>query len=330
MAGPAHIRGEDAHPAETDAVWTRLACASTAADPFSSGPAWQRSYMAAFQQDAPLFVRHDDERLAAFALYHDKGCEPFLAAPDRGWMFGRTLLGPDAEELLLELLADLYDRTSSVLLTGLDRADVDSMSMLLDLAARTRNRAVAHVSDLTMVQASLEGGHDGYWSRRSAKFRREMHRCRRRASERGITFERCAPRDASAAEDAYRRMLAVDERSWKGREGHGIGGEGSADFYLLLLASLAATGNARAVFARAGDLDVGFAFGGIAGTVYRGQQFSFDEAWSELSIGNLLQDQMIGWLCEQRVERYDMGPEMPYMRRFAEGRATQSAFFLQF
>jgi CelD/BcsL family acetyltransferase involved in cellulose biosynthesis len=64
--------------------------------------------------------------------------------------------------------------------------------------------------------------------------------------------------------------------------------------------------------------------------VYRGQQFSFDEAWGGLSIGNLLQDQMIAWLCEQGVERYDMGPEMPYMRRFAEDRATQSAFFLQF
>jgi CelD/BcsL family acetyltransferase involved in cellulose biosynthesis len=330
MAGLSHIRGEGAHPAETDTVWARLARGSTAADPFSSGPAWQRSYLAAFQSDAPLFVRHDEERLAAFALFQDTGSEPFLAAPDRGWMFGRTLLGENASELLLELLDEVRDRASSVLLTGLDRSDADSMSMLLDLAARTRNQAIAHVSDMTMAQASLEGGRDGYWSRRDAKFRREAGRQQRRAAQRGVTFERCLPRDLDDAESAYRRMLALEERSWKGREGLGIGGRGSEDFYLVLLASLAATGDARVVFAKAGDLDIGFAFGGVAGTVYRGQQFSFDEAWGGLSIGNLLQDQMIAWLCEQGVERYDMGPEMPYMRRFAEDRATQSAFFLQF
>ncbi len=325
MGDPLHSGATD-----EDARWARLARESRSADPLASGPAWQRSCHEAFQSDAPLYVRGDDERIAAFALHQDKGHAPFLGPLDRSWMFGCPLLGCGAEELLLDLVRQLHRIVSSVLISGLQRSDPDAMWMLLDLVSRTRDQAVVHISDTRMVHASLRGGYDGYWSRRSAKFRRDVARCRRRATRQGVTFERCAPTTAGEVRAAYRRMLALDERSWKGREGHGIGGQGSHDFYLLLLERLAATGSARVVFARARDHDIGFVFGGLAGAVYRGQQFSFDEAWFDLSIGNLLQDQMLVWLCEDGIERYDMGPEMPYMRRWAESSETQSAFVLRF
>ncbi|MEY2981065.1 MAG: hypothetical protein RL562_1292 [Planctomycetota bacterium] len=320
----------DSCTAAADAVWTRLAHSTPAADPFSCGPAWQRSCLEAFHDGAELFVRHDDERLAAFALFQDEGHAPFLGPPDRGWRFGRTLLGAGAEELLLDLLNSLGGAVSSVLLSGMERADPDAMWMLLDLVARTRDHAMLHVSDTKMAHASLRGGYDGYWSRRSPKFRRDVRRCRRRAEREGVTFERCVPRSLADAGAAYRRMCALDDRSWKGRMGDGIGGAGSHHFYLRLLERLATSSDARVVFARARDHDIGFVFGGLAGAVYRGQQFSFDEAWFDLSIGNLLQDQMLAWLCEEGIERYDMGPEMPYMRRFAEGADTHSSFLLRF
>ena len=64
--------------------------------------------------------------------------------------------------------------------------------------------------------------------------------------------------------------------------------------------------------------DIGFVFGGVASGVYRGQQFSFVEAWRRASIGNLLQLEQVRWLCEEGVERYDMGPVMDYKRSWTE------------
>jgi hypothetical protein len=313
-----------------DAVWERLAANSDHSDPFSCGPAWQRSCLAAFREHAPLYVRHDEERIAAFALHGEGGRSPYLGPLDCSWLFGCPLLGPGADELLLDLIAELSGNVSAVLISGLQRSDPNAMWMLLDLTARTSDQTTLHVRDTTMAQASLQRGYDGYWSRRAPKFLRDIRRCRRRASDEGVTFERSAPRDADAVREVYRRMCAIDERSWKDREGHGIGGRDSRHFYLHLLESLSVSGAARVVFARACDHDVGFIFGGISGTVYRGQQFSFDEAWYQLSIGSLLQDQMIAWLCEDGVQRYDLGPRMPYMSRWAESSETQSAYWLQF
>ena len=45
--------------------------------------------------------------------------------------------------------------------------------------------------------------------------------------------------------------------------------------------------------------DIGFIFGSMAGQIYRGQQFSFDDSWSHASIGNVLQTEQIKWLCEE-------------------------------
>ncbi|MBO4368549.1 MAG: GNAT family N-acetyltransferase, partial [Desulfovibrio sp.] len=42
--------------------------------------------------------------------------------------------------------------------------------------------------------------------------------------------------------------------------------------------------------------------------IYRGQQFSYNQAWHRYSIGNTLQFEQIRWLTEEKIVRYDMGP----------------------
>ncbi|GHU30893.1 hypothetical protein AGMMS50256_18540 [Betaproteobacteria bacterium] len=79
-------------------------------------------------------------------------------------------------------------------------------------------------------------------------------------------------------------------------------------FYDVMLKRLTAAKEARVIFARQEDKDIGFIFGGLAGRIYRGQQFSYDDAWKNFSIGNLMQVEQIKWLCEDGVARYDMGP----------------------
>ena len=87
-----------------------------------------------------------------------------------------------------------------------------------------------------------------------------------------------------------------------------------------MLKRLAVSGNGRVIFARHARGDIGFIFGGPAGTVYRRQQFSYADDWQAASIGNLLQLEQVRWLCEEGATRYDMGPFKGYKRHWTENR----------
>ncbi len=39
-----------------------------------------------------------------------------------------------------------------------------------------------------------------------------------------------------------------------------------------------------------------------------------------MGLGNLVQYNMIQWLCDEGVKKYDLGMDMPYKRRWAENR----------
>jgi CelD/BcsL family acetyltransferase involved in cellulose biosynthesis len=108
-----------------------------------------------------------------------------------------------------------------------------------------------------------------------------------------------------------------------------MAGPPSSGFYRQMLRRLAASGAARVVFARAGERDVGYVFGGVAGPFYRGQQFSYAEECRSLSLGNLLQLAQIRWLCEDGVARYDMGSVMEYKTHWAELEGRGEAWLLR-
>ena len=124
-------------------------------------------------------------------------------------------------------------------------------------------------------------------------------------------------------------MLAVEETSWKGIEQCGMTVEPSRAYYARMLRRLAASGTGRVMFARHGERDIGYIFGGLAGPVYRGQQFSYAQDWKSYSIGNLLQAELIKWLCEDHIHRYDMGPVMDYKKHWAENNYPITGVVLQ-
>ena len=124
----------------------------------------------------------------------------------------------------------------------------------------------------------------------------------------GVTFERHVPCSDAEAEATYSRMLSVELSSWKGIGKCGMAEPRSKKFYDVMMKRLAACGDARVIFAKHEGNDIGFIFGGMAGGIYRGQQFSFDEDWRSASIGNILQIKQVEWLCEEGAKRYDMGP----------------------
>jgi CelD/BcsL family acetyltransferase involved in cellulose biosynthesis len=169
---------------------------------------------------------------------------------------------------------------------------------------------------LIQCAASLEGGWDGYLSRRTEHERKNLRREGRLVRKSGIEFERVSPEAGENALKTFDRMLAVEWKSWKGLQCCGMQMPPSKNFYRLLLARMAASRSARVIFARHDGADIGYIYGSMAGKIYRGQQFSFDDAWRKYSVGDILQAEQIQWLCEEGAARYDMGPYDPNVKAY--------------
>ncbi|MHC4668497.1 MAG: GNAT family N-acetyltransferase [Planctomycetota bacterium] len=160
--------------------------------------------------------------------------------------------------------------------------------------------------------ASLRGGLDAYLARRSPKLRENLRRATRRAREAGVTLE------TGRGPDLLRRVLSVEERSWKGPVHTGLLIEEMLRFYQPMAERLVADGRLRTIFARRDDLDIGYILGGVRDGVYRGFQFSFDRRHADLSLGALMQQAQIAASCAEGIETYDLGIDMEYKRHWAD------------
>lgn len=308
-------------------LWERLAATTAQADPFCCGPEWQLAFHESMTPDKRLFYLATPDGLAVFSEFLADRGRVFLAPAENGWLFGCPVLGPDACEVLansLEAFDAAYPQAlPHVILSGIQPAG--------PLAARLLHRFggshafFRHGSSAQCV-ASLEGGLDGYLSRRSANHRAKLRKARRRAAGGGVVFTRELPASAEESAALYARMLAVEAKSWKGLGHCGMAEPPAREFYAALVQKLAAAGKLRAIMASRDGEDIGFIFGGLTGAprgaTYRGQQFSYAATEQRLSLGNLLQLETLQWLCEEGVRRYDMGPvtgpRMEYKRHWTE------------
>lgn len=281
-------------------------------DPFCALTAWQLSFRDAMDPSRPYIVRHNEDGLVQLAL-HALGKTAVLGPIERLWLFGCNVLGAAGPELL-EHLVDEIPVVSDRRCTRFAVSGIDPEGILArELRKRFEGRCeVSLLHEDAQGAASLGGGVDGFLSRRSASFRRNLRNSDRRARSAGIQFERHCPATPDEADAIFKRMVVVEQKSWKA--GIGMDGQFSLAFYAAMLRRLSASRDGRVVLATRDGEDVGFIFGGMIGAIYRGQQFSFDEALRDLSLGNLLQREMIVWLCEQGAERYDLGPLLgPFM-----------------
>ena len=300
-----------------NSAWDRACRTAEQGDPFSCRSEWFFSYHEAFKPHGKLHLRMDSG--SGFALTEASlwGQIPVFAPLETMWLFGCPMVGDSAPELLRDFLTEHsqshLDR--SVLLGGL----LPGSDLLRDLGRTfARSHVSRQIKPQSLCSASLDGGLDGFLSRRSRSFRRNLRQATRRATDRGVTFERSNPQSAQEASKTYRRMIAVELASWKGIGRCGMAEGGSRQFYQAMLRRLARRGGGRVIFARHADQDIGFIFGGMTESVYRGQQFSFVDTWRSYSIGNLLQIEQIRWLEEEQIPRYDMGPLMDYKHHWTE------------
>jgi CelD/BcsL family acetyltransferase involved in cellulose biosynthesis len=241
----------------------------------------------------------------------------YVEPMELAWGMACPLIGADPAALAGEVAAEVAARRdwNVMLLAGLAPDGEMLPALLAALPARIERRFGQ--STIRLV-ASLEGGVDGFLGRRSRNFRKALRAARRDADAAGITIESVRVGDAAAADALYQRILAIETRSWKGADGVGIHQGPMNRFYGDMLPRLAAQGRQRTLFARLGDRDGAYCLGAVFDGEYRGLQFSFDREHERHSLGSLLQYHQIVELCDEGVQRYDLGQDMDYKRRWAE------------
>lgn len=314
------------HP---DSAWNRAADAEAhvQADPLCCRSEWQLSYYETISSAEDPVVYATSDSVLVMALEND-GFRDFALTPfDTSWCFGFPVLGPDGPALMREALADLdgIGSSLSVLLTAV----IPGSPRMKAWMQMFEGWKILLREDGECCSARLDGGFDGFLSRRSGLMRRNLRKASGRAREAGIRFERCTPRSAEEAEAAWARIVAVEGRSWKGLAEKGVLEPAVHRFYALLIGRLAKAGLARVVFARHEDTDIGFLFGGLSAGVFRAQQCSFANEWRASSLGNLLQLETVRWITEGDAWLYHMGPTMEYKLHWAEVRCPmQSVLFV--
>lgn len=313
--------------------WNRIARSAPQQDPFSCTSDWQVSFHEAFEPDRRVLVQQADDSLIQFAQYHRGAGRPVLAPIEKLWMFGSNALGPHALDLLDDLIPKLPAHYSGQLPGFIFSALEPAGSFYRELRRRYDDQfKFSKFRSTVLCAAALEGGLDGFLSRRSANHRKKLRQNSRRAIEAGVLFEREIPSSEMQAEVIYDRMLAVERASWKGYLWCGMDQPRPRKFYGALIRRLSVSKEARVIFTTHDGEDIGFIFGVMSGGIYRGQQFSYDVGWANQSIGNLLQYEQVRWSCEEGGSRYDMGPllgdRMEYKQHWTEEHVPIEAWLM--
>jgi hypothetical protein len=294
----------------------REVLATPAIDRFCSTTAWILAAGEALMPPrAPFTFRGRAGYLAAMRGVHPAGF-PYIEPVELAWGLAAPLIGADPVALVAEVVPLLAARRDWQLAIFAGLMADGPQRRALDKALPARWERRRGTSTLRHV-ASLAGGLDGFLARRPRELRKSLRKGLRRAAGAGLAFETMrAGSDGATA--VYERVLAVEARSWKTREGVGISGGPMQAFYARMLPRLCALGQQRAMFAVRDGRDIGYILGAVLDGEYRGLQFSYDDDAAEFGIGGLLQYHQVAALCDEGVQRYDLGTEMDYKRRWAE------------
>ena len=290
-------------------------------DRWCSSMLWSHSVQRAFGSDSTLLCGVGESgSCVAFARYPLDNSDHALVPLDLVWSFGSAVLGI-AGRAGADEVADFLTRDGAraVFFGGLCEGS-GPWRALVDVFGDRQRLLLGE--ERVRCRAALDGGVDGYLSRRSREFRRNLRQTDRRVCGAGVQVEVLDDVDPGTV---MARLTIVERSSWKGHDGSGIVSPEMATLYDLVARELSRTGGLRVSVAVDGDgHDLGFILGGIQGDTYRGLQLSFVEDARSLGLGNYLQWHEIQRLCtdENDVCTYDLGMDMAYKRTWSEALHT--------
>ncbi len=308
--------------------WSKACSGLPHLDRYCSSPYWGVPLCKAFQADGELFVyRNSAEDFAVFCERPVQGGVLVLPA-DGMWLLGTPILSPHPASMLAALIrywaANPHPSGLRQILVG----GIYSSSRLIATRFWERLGGWELESSQRMV-ASLEGGFDGFMSRRSKNFRSRLRRTVKAASKEGVEVEFMPHQGGdSTCSQLLKRIFEVEAGCWKGQKGQGINSGGMRLFYEEMVPRLAAHGRLRGLFLRQGGEDIAYLFGALFDGYFRGLQFSY-RSTHDAGLGNVCQYHMLRSLVEEGCTDYDLGQGMKYKKRWSEQHIESRSFVVQ-
>ena len=286
-------------------------------DRFCSSSAWILAAHDALMGERTPWLWRTEHGWLALARRSRSDGGVVLEPLELAWGLASPLIGARPVALARELLAVAAGDAGwdAMLLAGLVEDGPADRALIGGLPAGWR---WGRGTPTQRYVASLDGGVDGYLGRRSRNLRKALRVGDRAAAAAGLSFVVVTPRTAPEIDDALRRIVGIERRSWKGQGGVGIDQGPMLAFYQRMTHALAPRGRMRLIVCRHHGRDIAFILGGVFAGEYRGLQFSFDNTYRHHGLGNLLQLRQIEALCEEDIGVYDLGTAMPYKERWAE------------
>lgn len=298
-------------------AWDRAVDETPGADEFCASSLWSFAAAESFPTAGDPRVVTDGHGFCGMRETTTADGVDVLVGLDPIWGFATPCVGPPAAAAAaLAGVLEAFD--CPVAVVGGQRQD--SVLSAHIVRRLDRSHRLLHGPEEVRVRADLTGGADACWSRRSGRFRQRMRNIERNATSRGVEIHDLSADDPDSVID---RILAIEARSWKGRADDGLANEDLADFYRRMAWRLARADALRALVAVSDDgdapEDIGYILGGVRGATYRGLQLSYAHGWADLGVGHLLQLHQLRAVAREGIEVYDLGMDMPYKRRWADG-----------
>ncbi|MGI9613732.1 MAG: GNAT family N-acetyltransferase [Acidimicrobiales bacterium] len=313
--------------AEIDAKSSEIEAALEATDEIDrwcSGPDWVIPVHHGFAPDAStLLLETTASATPGFALlarYRLADGRRMLAGLEPLWGFASPLIGSDIGVLASSLATHLSidDGWDVLVLPGMPMPETPTAFTAEVVRALGTLGEVRIGEGMTRQVVDLADGYDEWLARRSRTFRRNLRHAAERAAREGVTYESVSDYDG-----VFERLLAVEERSWKGADDSGITSSEMRATYAAMTERLASQGRLRAHVARCGGEDIGYIVGGVRAGRYRGLQLSFVQEAESLSVGHLLQSHQLQLLVtDDEAVSYDLGMDFEYKRRWADRTVT--------
>ena len=275
--------------AEADAFDAQIA-RTPEIDPFCSSSSWILPAARSVASEAQPFILKGDAGFIAMMLGTVGGGYVAAMPLEFGWGLAAPFAGPDPDALVDQLnwmWSQRADEIDALLISGIP---IDGLWMGALTRTFIENHRMSIGPESVRRIASLDGGMDGFLSRRSGRFRANVRRANRRRLEENICLEyHSNPEPLSI----FERSVEIEADSWKGREGAGFNIEPFKDFYRRMLPRLARRSQLRVLFLQRDGLDLAFIMGAVVGTRYRGLQVSFRAGYEALSLGNVAQIELM-------------------------------------
>lgn len=187
-------------------------------------------------------------------------------------------------------------------------------------ACRRAGVACEHHERFHIGRLAIEGSWEAYQKRLGKSHRQTVLRSIRRLSAEGdLQFEMLTPTDAAALEHLLREAFAIENLSWKGKEGTSILQTlGMFEFFVRQATRLMANGEMRLALLRYNGRILAFIYGFAAKGVFFGHKIGYDPQFYKHSPGQVL----FFWLIEQFYAKGDVqyldfvGPMTEWLSRW--------------